>query len=126
MNFKIKLISNRNFHTDQYSFTEIKSEGIKELETILPTKDQIVEFAKDNLLRFQTKQPQELIHILLPYEEFVSLVKRLYKKIGKHITVDEGLLFKIPMKNKKSFFQEVTSIVLYSEELQIDTIIIHT
>ena len=125
MIFYTNIISKRNLN-GSHSYSRIKIDSEKEFTDIIPKKKDILKWAIETAYKVRLGLPPDIIHIKVKRDFYEEIVKKLYRKIGKEVSIEEELQFRIPLKRNKSyFFEEINQIELYSEELGLKTIVIH-
>ena len=126
MKFHTNIVSKKSMNGET-SYSRINIQGIKEIEDLLPTEEQFKEWIRDTLIKINTGQPADMIHIKVKHDVYVDIVKTLYRKLGKNITLyeEDTTYFRIPTRKQNAFYEDISSIFLISEELRVATIVIH-
>lgn len=124
MEFQTKLYSSSNRET------VINISGIKEIEELIPSDEDIIQWEADQLEQIENNQEFDPIHIKIKFEDFVTILKKLYKKIGKELYFqhkDEyNFLITLSKEKETVFEKEIKQINLYSKKYRIPIIIIET
>lgn len=119
MDYYINLISKRIHGSTIISKTRVQS-------PVKPSKDIFEEWKLKTIDSFVKGIHHQPMVINMTVEEFVSLVLKLYKKIGKRIEQqDDSLTFKISTK-QGSFYEEIDHLWLYSPEYKANIAVIKT
>lgn len=120
------------FQTKIYSSpkteTVINISGIKEIEELIPSDEDIIQWEADQIEQIKNGQEFDPIHIKVEKSIYISILTKLYKKIGKQIRLyyeEEDLMFTI-QDFKNEFYKEIKQINLYSKKYRIPIIIIET
>lgn len=120
MDFSTRLKVKRNPTTGAYSETLIRVNQIKELSKFLPYDDQIREWATAVIMG----KTYDKINIKLKEDIFDEIIKKMYFLCGKRIEKYQSGVWKIPMKKGSYFYETINKIVLKSEKLRTDIIVI--
>lgn len=122
MEFQTKLYSSSNRET------VVNISGIKEIEELIPSDEDIIQWEADQLEQIQNNKEFDPIHIKINFEDFVTIIKKLYRKIGKRIYQlrQDELGFMIDSTKEMVFEKEIKQINLYSNKYRIPIIIIET
>lgn len=117
-------------HSSLKTETVINISGIKEIEELIPTDEDIVQWEADQLEQIQNNGNFDPIHIKISFEDFVTIIKKLYKKIGKELYFqhkDEYNFLILRSKVKDTVFEkEIKQINLYSKQYRLPMVIIET
>ena len=119
MEFQTKL------HSSTKTETVVNITGIREIEELIPSDEDIIQWETDQLEQLQNNQEFDPIHIKIKFDDFVIILKKLYIKIGKPCDIDQEYIFIIGFFNKK-FSKEIKQINLYMKRYRIPLIIIET
>lgn len=124
MEYQTKLYSSSNRET------VVNISGIKEIEELIPSDEDIIQWEADQLEQIENGQEFDPIHIKINLLDFLHICINLYKKIGKYIELNdqEKMLFDIDVNKSsdKVFSKEIKQINLYSKKYRIPIIIIET
>jgi hypothetical protein len=112
-------------HSSPKTETVINISGIKEIEELIPSDEDIIQWEVDQIEQIQNNKEFDPIHIKIKFEDFVTILKKLYIRLGKPCILDREFLFEIGYINKK-FSKEIKQINLYSKKYRIPMIIIET
>lgn len=112
MKYYISLITNKQMGSNVIKKTRIQS-------PITPTEEQFKEWKRGTVLAAINKQPVLPIFIEYNREDFIKIVQRLYRKVGKSVSLHEegSNLYRIPTK-QGAFFEEIDHIPLYNDVYQ--------
>lgn len=117
-------------HSSPKTETVINISGIKEIEELIPTDEDIVQWEADQLDQITNNKEFDPIHIKIKFEDFVIILKKLYKKIGKELYFqhkDEYNFLILRSKVKDTVFEkEIKQINLYSKQYRLPIVIIET
>lgn len=115
-------------HSSPKTETVINISGIKEIEELIPSDEDIVQWEADQLDQITNNKEFDPIHIKIKFEDFVIILKKLYKKIGKRIYQlrQDELGFMIDSTKEMVFEKEIKQISLYSKKYRIPIVIIET
>jgi hypothetical protein len=117
-------------HSSPKTETVINISGIKEIEELIPSDEDIVQWEVDQLEQIENNQEFDPIHIKIKFEDFVTILKKLYKKIGKELYFqhkDEyNFLITLSKEKETVFEKEIKQINLYSKQYRLPMVIIET
>lgn len=115
-------------HSSPKTETVINISGIKEIEELIPTDEDIIQWEADQLDQITNNKEFDPIHIKVEKSIYISILTKLYKKIGKQIRLyyeEEDLMFTI-QDFKNEFYKEIKQINLYSKQYRLPMVIIET
>jgi hypothetical protein len=115
-------------HSSPKTETVINISGIKEIEELIPSDEDIVQWEADQLDQITNNKEFDPIHIKIKFEDFVIILKKLHKKIGKRIYQlrQDELGFMIDSTKEMVFEKEIKQINLYSKQYRLPMVIIET
>lgn len=122
MKYYISLITNKQHNSNIIKRTRIQS-------PITPTDAKFQEWRIESLRAFINKEDVLPMFIEYNYDDFVKVIKKLYRIIQKNISIEKdeenekSLLFRIPTK-QGAFFEHIDHITLYSDEYKSNIAVI--
>lgn len=121
MEFQTKL------HSSPTTETVVNILRIKEIEDLIPSDEDMIQWESDQLEQIENGQEFDPIHIKISFEDFLTILQKLYRKIGMSVDVHNKEEMEFVHKLiRGSWYKEIKQINLYTKKYRIPMIIIET